>query len=297
MICCTRPSEGFVLGLEVPVSGGGASTRVGAVNDVVVGEGRRVKELEGCRCREDAVRDGSIGCIAVDTPESCSEEFSTQALAATQETASVIGEELRIRTERCELPRLGIYDRLEFGVEQGWKRSFLSHPPSLAANALPTMARQYPLARAAGCRVHLEREDTMALSEHEQRLLDEMERQLYANDADVVSTEPSAAPSLSTRSLVLMCLAVAAGIGVILLGVAFQQPIVGVIGFALMLLGVASVGAGKTSKGDARLTRPTNKRPAGSGAGPEGRSSNAQSGGQRFMDQLDERWDRRRNGL
>ena len=146
---------------------------------------------------------------------------------------------------------------------------------------------------------YLEREDIMALSEHEQRLLDEMERQLYANDADVVSTEPAAAPSISTRSLVIMCLAVAAGIAVILLGVALQQPIIGVIGFALMVLGVASVSAGKPKTGEERVSNQGSRSsgPANTGASASGRSTRGGFGGQSFMDQLDERWDRRRSGM
>lgn len=122
----------------------------------------------------------------------------------------------------------------------------------------------------------------MALSEHEQRMLDELERHLYEHDADVVPTAEQSAPSVSTRGLVLTCLAVAAGLGVILAGVALQQPLLGVLGFALMVLGVATA-----------LSRGGGPRD-GAGAPPAGGASAARGErGPSFMDKLDERWDRR----
>lgn len=130
----------------------------------------------------------------------------------------------------------------------------------------------------------------MALSEHEQRMLDELERHLYEHDADVMPTVEEHAPSLSTRSLVLTFLAVAAGLGVILAGVAFQLPLLGVLGFALMVLGVAM----------ALSRRPAEsaERPAEAPTSPAGGAHRAATGarephGPSFMDKLDERWDRR----
>ena len=77
----------------------------------------------------------------------------------------------------------------------------------------------------------------MALSEEEQRLLDEMERNLYKNDVDYVAT--SGGPRvLDYRRLVLGVLVALAGVVVLFLGIFFQQPLIGVGGFVVMFVGV-----------------------------------------------------------
>lgn len=77
----------------------------------------------------------------------------------------------------------------------------------------------------------------MALSEEEQRLLDEMERNLYQNDVDYVATS-GGARVLDYRRLVLGIFIAIAGIVVLFLGILFQQPLIGVAGFAVMFVGV-----------------------------------------------------------
>lgn len=129
------------------------------------------------------------------------------------------------------------------------------------------------------CEVH------MALSEQEQRLLDEMERHLYQNDADVVSTAGRSSGGVSTRSVVLAVLAVAVGLGIVLGGLALQQPVVGVIGFVAMLIGV--VFAFRPRKGDAQAQAESAPDPKSSGA-PKAKGS--------FMGNLEERWERRQSG-
>lgn len=126
----------------------------------------------------------------------------------------------------------------------------------------------------------------MALSEHEQRLLDEMERQLYQHEADVVSSSERGG-QVSSRAVVLALLAVAVGIGVVVGGLALQQPLVGVAGFVLMLAGVAFAFSGRGAQGVSRGVGPGARR----GPGPGGAQR-----GSRFMDRLEERWDRRRGG-
>ncbi|SJN08380.1 Membrane protein [Leucobacter sp. 7(1)] len=78
----------------------------------------------------------------------------------------------------------------------------------------------------------------MALSEHEQRLLDEMERGFYQSEADVMQTGSVRRRRVSYRSLVLGIIVVLVGIGVLIGGVAAQQLWLGLIGFALMVGGV-----------------------------------------------------------
>lgn len=137
----------------------------------------------------------------------------------------------------------------------------------------------------------------MALSEQEQRLLDEMERHLYQNEADVVSTTPRSSAPVSTRSIVLSILAVAIGLGIVLVALSLQLPIavgviIGIGGFLVMLLGVLFA---------FRSKRPGPGEKAadvgGSSGAPsaKGTAKSSPSGGG-FMDRLEDRWDRRRNG-
>ena len=79
----------------------------------------------------------------------------------------------------------------------------------------------------------------MPLSEQEQRLLEEMERNLYKNDADFVATVGGAGRGRPNyRSIVLGILLAVAGVAGLIAGVALQLLIVGVLGFALMFAGV-----------------------------------------------------------
>ena len=77
----------------------------------------------------------------------------------------------------------------------------------------------------------------MPLSEQEQRLLDEMERHLLQNDADVVSA-PSGNHTLNYRNITIGALLVLVGLGALVVGVATQLIVVGIIGFVVMLVGV-----------------------------------------------------------
>lgn len=127
----------------------------------------------------------------------------------------------------------------------------------------------------------------MPLSEQEQRLLDEMERHLMSNDADVV-TAPGRA--LSYRNIVYGSILVLAGLGALIAGVSigFTTGVlgitVGVLGFVVMLGGVILAvtplrGAPRTA---ASAAAPSAARPRASGAS--------------FMDRMNERWDRRNEG-
>jgi Protein of unknown function (DUF3040) len=95
----------------------------------------------------------------------------------------------------------------------------------------------------------------MPLSEHEQRLLDQIERALYAEDPKFVSTVRGGRLRKPTRRRRLQGVAVfALGLVLLILGLAVRAlyiagsfPIVSVIGFLVMLTGavmaVTSVGA------------------------------------------------------
>ena len=125
----------------------------------------------------------------------------------------------------------------------------------------------------------------MPLSEQEQRLLEEMERNLYRNDADFVHAVGGVRGRRPNyRAIVLGILLAVAGVGALIAGVALQLLIVGIVGFALMFAGVLL--AITPSKRGAAAAPPADP----STPSKAGRSS----GG--FMDRLNERWDRRQDG-
>lgn len=77
----------------------------------------------------------------------------------------------------------------------------------------------------------------MALSEHEQRLLEEMERGLYASEADSLNTTRASSGAPSYRAIVIGALIILAGVGALVWGVAAGLIWLGLIGFVGMLGG------------------------------------------------------------
>ena len=127
----------------------------------------------------------------------------------------------------------------------------------------------------------------MPLSEQEQRLLDEMERHLLQNDADVVSA-PSGDRVLSYRNLVYGAVLLLVGIGALVVGVALANDLggfaiaIGVIGFLAMLGGV--------------MLAVTPIRRAGGSIPKAPREKGAPTSSAGFMDRMNDRWDRRQEG-
>lgn len=119
----------------------------------------------------------------------------------------------------------------------------------------------------------------MPLSEYEQRVLAQMERQLSSDD-------PKLAQSFTPRTrrtsrVVLGSLIVVAGLGALVGGVAQHLSWLGIVGFLVMFGGVMvamSRGKGAPAEKGGADAKPS--------AGPAPKSS--------FMSRLDERWDRRR---
>lgn len=123
----------------------------------------------------------------------------------------------------------------------------------------------------------------MPLSEHEQRLLEEMERNLYKNEADVVNTSDfRRTPNYTAIAVgVLMGLV---GIATMVVGVSLDITLVGVLGFGILFAGVMVAVAipGSSSEGSSSgRNAPKVKSPAASSS---------------FMDRLNERWERRERG-
>ncbi|MCW1249541.1 DUF3040 domain-containing protein [Acaricomes phytoseiuli] len=125
----------------------------------------------------------------------------------------------------------------------------------------------------------------MPLSEHEQRLLDQLEQQLHASDPKFASSlGTDQARTVSARHIILGVLVAVAGIVVLLIGIGMQQIFLGVGGFLLMGAGayIATLGRGKGGKGSA---------PSAGQGSRAGRSGQAKSG---FMANLEQKWDERR---
>ncbi len=140
----------------------------------------------------------------------------------------------------------------------------------------------------------------MPLSEQEQRMLDEMERNLLRTDADVVSATPTGAP-LNYRNLVLGAVFVVIGLGAMVAGVAMFQSLgssqfigilIGLAGFALMFFGVVyAVRPSKKTEIPSHLEDSfANSTGASRGSVPHGHSKQAG-----FMDRMNDRWERRQN--
>ena len=113
----------------------------------------------------------------------------------------------------------------------------------------------------------------MPLSEHEQRLLEEMERSLYHSEGDDVTTVGAGRPRPNYTAIALGVVAGVVGIVLLLAGVMSRLPIVGILGFVVMFGGALLA-----------ITPPRRLR-ADAGEAPRRRSG--------FLDSLNEHWERR----
>ena len=126
----------------------------------------------------------------------------------------------------------------------------------------------------------------MPLSEHEQRLLEQMERALYAEDPKFATSLRSNGPRPgSRRKAVIGVLVGLAGLGLLVAGAATAVVVLGVLGFLAMLAGTVLVVAALRAPATTETT-------AAPGAAP--RAPEPKSGG--FMDRVEERFRKRREG-
>ncbi|WP_430593066.1 DUF3040 domain-containing protein [Humidisolicoccus flavus] len=126
----------------------------------------------------------------------------------------------------------------------------------------------------------------MALSEQEQRLLEEMERNLYKNEADIVQTSVGPRCTDYTKVAIGLLLLVA-GLGAIVAAVATRIPLIGVAGFALALAGVlVAIAANKPVEIDPQAE------PSASQRESDVRKKSTSSS-KSFFDRLGEEWDKR----
>ncbi len=127
----------------------------------------------------------------------------------------------------------------------------------------------------------------MPLSDREQELLEEMERQLYGGQRPPRKPEFVEPGQANPRRLVLGIVGAIAGIGVVFAGIASSMSWLGFIGFALM---VVSLAWGLKLTGS--VTR-DGQAPATPSSTSSQTSSNARSSKPGFMDRMNDRWDRR----
>lgn len=123
----------------------------------------------------------------------------------------------------------------------------------------------------------------MPLSEHEQRLLEEMERSLYRSEGDHVTTVGASTGRASFTAIVLGVIGVVVGIGLLVVGIAAQLPVLGILGFVVMFAGAVFA-----------IAPPLRFRVLGDVGSSNRMGSRSRSG---LMDSLGERWDRRGEGL
>lgn len=125
----------------------------------------------------------------------------------------------------------------------------------------------------------------MPLSEHEQRLLEQMERQLYADDPKLASTLRGSGRSLRYRhQVVLGVIGIALGLTLLVAGVAAQLWPLGVGGFLVMLGSGWWASSGWHSTSTAR------------GSSPRGQGGGKSERRPGFMNRIEDRWERRRDG-
>jgi Protein of unknown function (DUF3040) len=119
----------------------------------------------------------------------------------------------------------------------------------------------------------------MPLSEREQKLLEQLEQQLNAEDPHfATSMSETGASRFSTSRLVAGAVTAAVGLGVMLWGISQQAIWLGIIGFVLMAVGVY-VGTARTKAGS-----------AGRASGTASAKKNSA-----FMNGLEQRWEQRRH--
>ena len=133
----------------------------------------------------------------------------------------------------------------------------------------------------------------MALSEREQKLLEQMEQALYAEDPRFATRIRSQDGGRSRRRLVIGLVAVLVGLGLVFLGVLDKLVWPGAVGFALMVAGAVWAFASARPVGPTGVVRGDGSvHPVGgSSAGKSPKAARAR--GQGFMQRLEERWERR----
>jgi hypothetical protein len=125
----------------------------------------------------------------------------------------------------------------------------------------------------------------MPLSEYEQRVLEQMERQLTSDDPRLVNTFQGRGHS-SLRRWLLTGAGALLGLTVLVIGAATSQPVVGVLGFVAMFVSVVLAFSPPRRKGPEGVVADNG------GVKPRPARGNGSPG---LLSRLEQRWDRRRD--
>lgn len=136
----------------------------------------------------------------------------------------------------------------------------------------------------------------MPLSEHEQRLLEQMERALYAEDPKFATSLRSASAGRASRGRAAFgVLVLLGGVTLLMLGAILPLIPLGVVGFVVMVVGATLTYIGlrgrpatPAAEGDAS----SDAAPGATGGSAPRRAPKQSSG---FMDRLEDRWRKRRD--
>ncbi|MBO0913561.1 DUF3040 domain-containing protein [Streptomyces laculatispora] len=128
----------------------------------------------------------------------------------------------------------------------------------------------------------------MPLSEHEQRMLEQMERALYAEDPKFATALEGSGLRTYTRRRVYQAVAgFLVGIALLMAGMVAQQIWISVVGF-LVMLGCAVLAV----TGWRKAPKPGEQQAAGTGGGGERRQPKQR---RTVMNRIEQRWQRRRD--
>ncbi|MDQ1039221.1 hypothetical protein QFZ75_005637 [Streptomyces sp. V3I8] len=129
----------------------------------------------------------------------------------------------------------------------------------------------------------------MPLSEHEQRMLEQMERALYAEDPKFATALEGSGLRTYTRRRVYQAVAgFLVGIALLMAGMVAQQIWVSVVGF-LVMLGCAVLAVTGWRKAPKPGEQPAQGAPGAPQASGRGRQKRS------MMDRIEQRWQRRRD--
>jgi hypothetical protein len=130
------------------------------------------------------------------------------------------------------------------------------------------------------------------LSEHEQRLLEQMERALYAEDPKFATSLRSASAGKASRGrAALGVLVLLAGVTLLMLGAILPLIAMGVAGFVVMVIGATLTYMGLRGGPAA----PAAEGDAAAGAAPTAAPGRAPKQSSGFMNRLEDRWRKRRD--